>query len=52
MPEWNAPLDDMEVERLELVRNIRRAIARAHEVVAVWEPAPWNPLEREAWNDR
>ena len=45
MPEWNAPLDELEVNRLELVKAIRRAfkIARAH--AAVWEPRPLEPLE-------
>ena len=43
MPEWNAPMDQLEVDRLALRDAIRHEIEHAKARVARWEPAPCPP---------
>lgn len=55
MPEWNAPIDELEEARINLLYSIRSAFDRAHARVAAWNmdepplaPTQAIPLERPA----
>lgn len=47
MAEWNAPIDELEEARINLLFSIRNAFDRAHDRVAAWnmDPPPLAPTQ-------